>query len=141
MSLPEILEQFRNKGFRITENRKDLLRLFLKTRKPITVEWVLRKMQDRYKNKLHKVTVYRELDFFCEQGFLQTVDFGDRKKRYELAHREHHHHFVCKKCNLVEDVVLDGHLEKEIRTMQKTKHFIITSHTLEFFGVCAQCST
>ncbi|MFA5031042.1 MAG: Fur family transcriptional regulator [Patescibacteria group bacterium] len=128
-----IVESLQRKGFRITLIRSALIRVFSQSRMPLAVEAVLNKL------KAHKVTVYREIDFLVQQNILQSVAFGDRKKRFELASRPHHHHAVCVKCNRIEDVMLDGDLQKEIRIIEKNKKFVITSHSLEFFGLCNNC--
>jgi len=128
-----IVESLQQKGFRITQIRSALIRIFSKSRMPLSAEAVLKRL------KAHKVTIYREIDFLVQQHVLQSVALGDRKKRFELAGRPHHHHAVCVKCNRIEDVMLDGHLQKEIRIIEKNKKFVITSHSLEFFGLCNNC--
>lgn len=117
----------------MTQIRSALIQIFSQSRMPLTAEAILNKL------KAHKVTVYREIDFLVGQNILQSVMLGDRKKRFELAGRPHHHHAVCVKCNRIEDVMLDGHLQKEIRAIEKNKKFVITSHSLEFFGLCNNC--
>lgn len=135
-----IVKNLRSSGFRLTDTRKYLVELFCTVRKPVSAEDIL-KATDRKGKKIHKVTIYRELDFLENRGIIDSVDFGDRKKRFELALQRHHHHVVCCKCKRVEDVVLGRHLEKEMRHIQKIKQFKITSHTLEFFGLCANCQS
>lgn len=137
----DILEQLRNSHHRITKIRKAMVELFCHIHKPVSADWVKAKLEKRKDIEAHKVTVYRELDFLIEAEVLQKVDFGDRKKRYELGLRAHHHHVVCTSCHHIEDVVLSGHLKKEIINIQKQKHFKVTSHALEFFGLCKTCLT
>ncbi|PIS41091.1 MAG: hypothetical protein COT25_04945 [Candidatus Kerfeldbacteria bacterium CG08_land_8_20_14_0_20_42_7] len=135
----KIIQHLRARGFRITKTREAMIELFTEVQKPISANLVLTKLQKNFSFSVHKVTIYRELDFLEEEKILQSVDFGDLKKRYELRFRAHHHHVVCTSCHRIEDVVLLGHLKKEIATIQKQKHFCVTSHALEFFGLCAKC--
>jgi len=54
---------------------------------------------------------------------------------------DHHHHLICLECDKVEDVELANDLnEIEKRILQKNG-FKIINHTLEFYGLCKQCSS
>ena len=89
--------------------------------------------------KVNKTTVYRQLAGLKARGAVREVDFGDGKKRFEANNREHHHHLFCTKCKRVDEVRLSGefaHLEKAIG---RNKKFKIIDHSLEFFGLCANC--
>lgn len=86
--------------------------------------------------KIHvnKTTIYRELPKMIADGSVVEVDFGDGKKRYELAKSDHHHHAICTKCNLVKDVKVD-----ERYLFPKVKGFSLIRHSVEFFGLCENC--
>lgn len=89
--------------------------------------------------KVNKTTVYREVEFFKNEGLLSEVDLGDQVKRYELHSDDHRHHLVCVKCQKVEDIVLEGDLEALESHIKKSRNFQVLRHSLEFFGVCSAC--
>lgn len=126
-------------SFRITPVRTCLLELFSGSHVPQTAttihDWLSK--AGLYPNK---TTVYREIDFLIEQGIIQSVDFGDGKKRWEKRDLEdHHHHLICEKCETVQDVHLATSLAVAEDQMLKDAGFVITRHMLEFFGLCAAC--
>ncbi len=84
-------------------------------------------------------TVYRALESLVEKGYVQSVDLGDGEKRFEVvAPGEHHHHLVCESCGNSNH--LDQCVVEEIEGTLRSKYgFIVKSHVLEIFGVCANC--
>ncbi len=88
----------------------------------------------------NKTTLYREIESLVKQGIVRAVQLAPRKTSYELAHHEHHHHFVCTNCEDVTDVRLpEGSIEKTERLLGEAGA-IVTHHTLEFFGLCQSCN-
>ena len=81
---------------------------------------------------VNKTTVYRDLDLFLKNNFIEEADFGDGIKRYELRSLKHHHHLVCLKCKRVQDIDV-----KENFIIPKS--FSVVRHDLEFFGYCNRC--
>lgn len=87
-------------------------------------------------------TLYRTLEAFESNGLVRTASIDRNFASYEWNHdREHHHHLVCTNCKKIEDIP-DCDLEAISKSLIKTsKHFAsISSHSLEFFGLCKNCS-
>lgn len=130
------IEKLREAGFRITEQRKALIKSILNFKSPFTAEEVHSKLKLK---GIDLTTVYRSLSSFVDVDLLRTVDFADGTLRYEYAAHEdeHHHHVICKKCQKVEAVeVCDVQIQEEL--VEKLGYTNI-SHRLEFFGICKQC--
>ena len=85
------------------------------------------------------VTVYRSLDQFVASNIVKQINFNEGKFRYELA-GDHHHHLVCQTCNKVIPIE-DCDIEDKVKQQASKYKFDITSHTLEFFGLCRQCQS
>lgn len=85
-----------------------------------------------------KVTVFRILNSLTDKGLLKPVQFNEGKLRYEYAGKPKHHHFICENCGKIIDI--EGCpisvLEKDI---EKKKGVLVKRHSLEFFGLCADC--
>jgi len=121
------------------ETREITLNIFKSYHLPLA-EFELRQRLAKKGLKLNKTSVYRLLEKLADENLIKSVDFGDRKKRYELNLHNHHHHLICTNCNIVEDIFVHNdvkHVEEKIR---KEKKFIIKTHQLEFFGLCKECS-
>ena len=106
-------------------------------RLPLT-ELEIRNSLAQLENIVNKTTVYREMEYLLLKGVATEVDFGDRKKRYELKGK-HHHHVVCTNCKKVDEIIIKDDLKNIERMIFRSKHFKITNHTLEFFGLCQKC--
>ena len=66
-----------------------------------------------------------------------TTSFSSR---YELESLDHHHHIICIDCDKVEDIVLEKYLDSQEQKIMRQKKFKTISHSLEFFGLCAECN-
>lgn len=122
----------------MTKTRESILKILSHHHEPISVPDILECLSLEDIN-VNKTTAYRELDFLLEQGLIHELDFGDRKKRYELSERDHHHHLICENCNSVEDIEFEEDLKKEEEAIKKTTGFQVKRHALEFFGICKRC--
>lgn len=89
----------------------------------------------------NKTTIYRQLSTLVKNGLVQEIHFSDRKIRYELKNRPHHHHLVCTTCDFVSDISLPHQLEDQVQTLASKTNFKIANHYLEFFGQCTNCQT
>src|SRR5687767_16003751 len=128
-----VLEKLKRQGHRITKTRRQILQI-LGGRKPMSASELLDGLE-ALGNKVNKTTVYRELWFLKEGGFLQEVSFGEGRSRFELVSENCHHHLVCESCGDIEDIVLD---EKLIMSQIKG-NFELRRHSIEFFGLCISC--
>lgn len=137
----EIIEILRSRKLRLTKTRKAFTELFSRSPIPLSVPDILRELQ-KLRVAVNKTTVYRELERMQNLGIVESVQFRDRKRYYELASRDHHHHLVCVRCERIEDVDVDeSGLLLEERKVIREKDFAIVRHSLEFFGFCRQCQS
>ncbi|MBN8548759.1 MAG: transcriptional repressor [Deltaproteobacteria bacterium] len=138
--IQEVLDTLRASGARITALRSSLIGLFIGSSRPLTAAEILAELK---KKKLapNKSSVYRELDFLLELGRIIEIDVLEGMKRYEWQpeHAQHHHHIVCTQCGVVECIELCFNEEELSAKVAKKSGFAVTSHVLEFFGVCADC--
>lgn len=137
-SVEKALAELKERGFKHTKYRIALLHLLYKTEQPISVQELLHGLSSQGLSP-NKTTVYRELYFLIEQKVVVELDLGDDKKRYELAHLDHHHHLICTNCQRIEDVVVDEDLSSVEKKILKDTRFQVTDHTFEFYGLCRDC--
>ncbi len=136
--LEKLLQDWKARGHRMTKTRTALLSLFMEETAPLSVD----EIETRLKKKritANPSTLYRELDFLKTENFLSEIVLDGPKRRFEWSHREHHHHLYCEKCKGIEEVEMDNELAELQLSIQKKKGFKISSHTLEFFGLCKNC--
>ncbi len=126
-------------GSKITKTRSFLIRILTKDHLPVT-ELELRKKLRALGLAVNKTTVYRELAHLKNRGLVREIDFGDRKKRYELNSNDHHH-LICTKCHQIEEIYLEDDVGSIEKIINQRKNFWVKDHLLEFFGVCNNCVT
>jgi Fur family ferric uptake transcriptional regulator len=124
-------------GYRLTPGRIALL-MFLKSKKvPLTATDI----QNQLSHMLDKVTLYRALEDFVSSKIIAKVNLNNQASYYEFIHHDHHHHhIICEKCGKIEDIENCNQVEVQKEVIRSSKYFTtITSHSLEFFGVCNKC--
>lgn len=80
-------------------------------------------------------TVYRALKTLVEEGWAVAVDLPGKPPRYELAGKDHHHHFHCRGCGRVFEVSgCPGNI-----TAITPPGFRLEGHEVVLYGVCPEC--
>lgn len=124
-------------NLRATPARIALMNLLEKADKPLDVKEMIEFLEKK-DIQTDPATVFRIVNMFTEKGLVKPIQFNEGKFRYELIDKADHHHLVCEKCGDIQDIsdcnidVLENHIEKK-------KDFKVTSHSLEFFGICSDC--
>ncbi len=130
-------EELREMDLRATPTRIAIMQLLEKTKNPIDVSMILDYLKKNDIN-VDPATVFRIMNAFTAKGLVSPIAFQEGKMRYELGSKEDHHHLICQKCGLIQDIednVIPA-LEKHIGI----KHnFKVQRHSLEFFGLCQNC--
>jgi Fe2+ or Zn2+ uptake regulation protein len=104
--------------------------------RPLNVEEILSRMTG-YRSGVP--TVYRNLQQFAEQGWIEPIVGPDQVMRFVRCHsRAHHHHVQCERCGRM--VELEGcGLKKALEALEAKSGFRITRHQLQLFGLCPEC--
>ncbi len=80
-------------------------------------------------------TVYRNIGSLVEDTWLTPVELPGAPSRYEVAGKQHHHHFQCNACERVYE--LNGcDLPPHAGLPQG---FRVTGHEFFLYGTCADC--
>lgn len=137
----KILENLREKGHRITSQRKQLLSFFytLDKNEHLNAEELHKKLINA-NIKISLATLYRSLKFLVENHFIRELDFGEDHKHYELFQKNRqHHHLICNKCGSTSDFK-DEKMIKYINNFISTqKEFEVMDYEFKVFGVCMKC--
>lgn len=133
-----ILYNLKSKGYKLTKPKQELLETIIRSDHPISVIEILEEYKKR-KLSVNKTTLYRQLEVFVYEGIVTEVDFGDGKKRYEIASGNHHHHLICTGCKKIKHIELPGDLISQEILISKLENFQVSYHLLEFFGLCYDC--
>ena len=127
-----------DKGHKITKVRREVVKIFSDTSVPLSANQIEEKLS-RVGVNVNKTTIYRELQFLLNNGYLIKVYLHPNEVSYESSELKHHHHLVCEICGNVDKVT--NCLAKELEEgVLKKKGFKTARHSLEFYGTCADCA-
>lgn len=133
-----VLQDFLNtRELKLTEQRKLILDVFLKSKLHLTIEEVYSKAKERNPN-IGLATVYRTVKILCECGLVSGFKHTDGTFRYELGHA-YHEHLICIKCGRVIEV-MDPNTELLRTKVFPMNNFKVLHSRLELYGICHKCS-
>ncbi|KUO52195.1 MAG: Fur family transcriptional regulator [Desulfitibacter sp. BRH_c19] len=139
-SLEVICKKLQGKDYKLTPQRKIILKVFLENEQDhLSAEDIYQMVKHHYP-EIGLATVYRTLDLLADMEVLQKMNFDDGKARYEFSsHNEHHHHhLICLRCSKVIEFN-DDLLDVLERAISEKKNFDVINHELKFFGYCSEC--
>jgi len=130
-------EQLENErgATRDTRQRRAIRSAFLGTDRPLDPNEVLELAATGHSG-LGIATVYRNIKSLLEEGWLTAVELPGEVTHYELAGKDHHHHFHCRSCGKVFE------LNACLPNVQKLapQGFHVAGHDLLLYGACQECS-
>lgn len=135
--LHDCKEELRESDLKVTPARLAVLKLLESTEAPVDVASIISYLDDKG-IKADPATVFRIMNVFTERGLAKQIQLQEGKARYELAANADHHHLVCSRCGDIQDIS-DCNIDGLERDIEKKKGFKVTSHSLEFFGICKSC--
>ena len=130
------IETLREKGFRVTEQRRAILESLAQADSPKSAEETFSSLPD---DTCDLVTAYRCLEQFEKAGVVERGVRENGTKVYCLGHGHgHHHHLTCRKCGSSERV--DVCMKEELEKIAHGFGYREVTHVMEVFGVCPACS-
>lgn len=135
MTVTEALKLLKERGFKHTGKREEMLEFFSKNDRYLTARDVYEKMKTDYPG-LSFDTIYRNLSVFVELGILEMTELeGEKHFRFACSRGEHHHHFICTDCGRTTEI--DVCPMEEVKA--SLKGFDISGHKFEIYGRCPEC--
>ena len=135
--MEEFKRLIRQRGFRVTPQRKAILQAVVDGKGHSSIEEVYRRVHERTPD-INLATVYRTLNFLCELRLLVAADLGGKNWVFELAGEKPHHHLVCRKCGKVVRIEQDE-VQALIDQIHQQRGFVIDMDHMALFGLCKDC--
>ena len=85
-------------------------------------------------------TVYRTVQALAATGEVDALQSAEGETLYRTCSSGHHHHLVCRRCGRTAEVANPA-VERWAARVGAEHGFVDITHTLEVFGVCADCSS
>lgn len=136
MDVTKALLKLKEKGYKHTDKREQMLQLFSAEKRYIAAKDVLEALQPNFPG-LSFDTIYRNLSIFAELGILEMTELdGEKKFRFSCSIDGHHHHIICLTCGKTKHI----HLCPMDQLAKNTSDFKIIGHKFEVYGYCNSCS-
>ncbi len=135
----EVVAKLKEKGYRITPQRRVIVEKIVQTAGLLTVAEIWKLVRDEY-NDIGLDTIYRNINMLTEIGVLTPiVGTGNDSTRYEVVYaNNHHHHVVCIKCGQAVCIYYCP-INQEFITMVRQKGYELIRHNVELLGLCMEC--
>ena len=115
------------------KNKQKILEIISEKKCWISAKNILEKLD----NKINKTTVYRNIEkLLSEENILE--DFWLNWEKFYSKKITHHHHFICDKCWVKENIWCFINLE--IKKLEEKFCFKVKNHSLVLSGVCGECA-
>lgn len=135
MNVHDALQIMKDKGYKVTGKREQMLDILADGNKYVTAKEVLEAMKTDYPG-LSFDTIYRNLSLFTSLGILESTELsGEKHFRITCSQHDHHHHFICLSCGLTKSIEA---CPMEIVT-EDLKGFDVADHKFEIYGTCPMC--
>jgi Fur family peroxide stress response transcriptional regulator len=134
--LDRLLEQFRQKGLKITPQRRVILESLIDDDSHPTAEQVYQRVLSIMPD-VSRTTVYNTFRELSDMGELTLVHgLSEGGQRYDTD-GEVHHHLYCIKCHTLIDIGRD--FEGLTLAPEERSGYQILSRQVTFYGICPDC--
>jgi len=138
-TIEELKKIVKQKGLKYTEQREIVLKILLSATDHLSAEEVYNSIKEEYpESNIGIATVYRALGFLEEVSLITSLTFGNDSKKYESNNKAHHDHLICTSCGKIVEF-MDEEIEKRQEKIAKKNKFVITSHSMQLYGICQDC--
>lgn len=130
-------DELHDAKLRVTPARLGVLAMLEQADIPVDVSMVVKYLR-KQNISANEATVFRILNAFTKKGIIKPINFSEGKQRYEYAGKPSHHHFICNRCGEITDVT-GCIVDDWQKSIEQQKGVSVERHSLEFFGLCADC--
>ena len=125
----DILKALRHRGYRITEQRIEIVEVLGNSAQPKTIQELVDCVT------ADEASGYRTIDMLEKERLVETVTLQNGDTVYAL-HDGHHHHLVCTNCRKVVHI--------PCRNEHQVPHGLasfgtVTGHDVTYYGICRKC--
>jgi len=137
MSCQKLLQAaMRDRGFRMTRQRRLVLDAMHEFHHPVTADEVLHSLHDPVTDL---ATVYRTLNFLEGFGLISAYDSGNGSRRYEHNSGDGVPHLMCRECGKTSRISR-AEFKKSIDAIAKSRGYSVQYASVVVQGLCPECA-
>lgn len=137
--MDELLAMLRDKGYKITPQRRAVITALLAGGQFSTAQQILEFVKQTNPD-ISLDTVYRNIGLLVELGIVHEIHTKNRDGHlFEIvASGQHHHHLICTECGNTQCMSACP-INVELLELAEREEFQITGHLFEVYGKCKKC--
>jgi len=133
----EILNSFlEKKGLRKTQERYLILEEIYQTKDHFDIETLFQKIIK--KQKISKATIYNTIEILINLKLIKKHSFINKTLYEKSFQKKQHNHLICNVCDKVLEFC-DPRLQNIINSIESSMDFLVSEHSLNFYGKCKKC--
>ncbi|MCU0601777.1 MAG: transcriptional repressor [Desulfobacterales bacterium] len=135
--LDQMLSKLKGHDFRITPQRLAVLKVLAASDGHPSVERIYDTVRAQFPTT-SIATIYKTVALLKQENEVIEISFPDGSNRYDGNKPYPHPHLICTRCKKIIDPDLSS-LEELAKEVTAETGFQITTHRLDFFGLCREC--
>ncbi len=137
--LERMLDKLKDRNFRITPQRLEVLRILSESSGHPSVEAIHAQVREKFPTT-SLATTYKTVALLKDVDEVLELGFADGSNRYDGNKPYPHPHVICTRCRKIMDPDLSM-LRDMTEEVARETGFHIMTHRLDFFGLCPECQT
>jgi Fur family peroxide stress response transcriptional regulator len=135
--LMQMLAKVKGRNFRLTPQRLTILSILASSEEHPTVDEIYTEVRNKFPTT-SIATVYKTIAMLKELNEVLELGFPDGSNRYDGNKPYPHPHAICLNCKKILDPKISS-VDTLSEEMKQKTGFFISSHRLDFFGLCLEC--
>ncbi|MEE9166892.1 MAG: transcriptional repressor [Candidatus Neomarinimicrobiota bacterium] len=136
--LEEFKSALREEKLRFTPQRYEVFKEVCASKEHREADEIFAALRNRDVH-VSRATVYRTMDILLKHDFVQRMNIGDGRWRYEhWLDCSHHDHLICVKCGRIVEF-LSSEIEELQEKICSEFNYELLRHVHQLFGVCEEC--
>ena len=133
----ELVTRLKGRGHRLTPQRVAVLRILATSEGHPSVEQIYDQIVVQFPTT-SLATVYKTVTLLKGVGEVLELGFADGSNRYDGGKPYPHPHLICTQCGEIRDLEAPA-LSELVQQASQDVGYQITSHRLDFYGLCPRC--
>jgi Fur family peroxide stress response transcriptional regulator len=135
--LDQMLSKLKDHDFRITPQRLAVLKVLAASDGHPSVDRIYETVRAQFPTT-SMATIYKTVALLKQENEVIEISFPDGSNRYDGIKPYPHPHLICTRCKKIIDPDLSS-LEDLAKEVTIETGFQITTHRVDFFGLCREC--
>jgi Fur family peroxide stress response transcriptional regulator len=135
--LAQMLAKVKGRDFRLTPQRLTILSILASSEEHPTVDEIYTEVRKKFPTT-SIATVYKTIAMLKELNEVLELGFPDGSNRYDGNKPYPHPHAICLNCKKILDPEISS-VDTLSEEMKQKTGFFVSSHRLDFFGLCLEC--